>query len=54
MQMMMKMGVYFVVVNVSTMSSGGFGTTHFQNTTNDNGNHKQSITTLLAITYREC
>ena len=26
--------------NVSAMSSGGFGTTHYQNTTNDNRKHK--------------
>ena len=25
--------------NVSAMSSGGFGTTHYQNTTNDNRKH---------------
>lgn len=27
--------------NVSAMSSGGFGTTHYQNTTNDNRKHKR-------------
>ena len=26
--------------NVSAMSSGGFGTTHYQNTTNDNRKHR--------------
>jgi uncharacterized Zn finger protein len=28
----------------SAMSSGGFGTTHYQNTTNDNTKHKRPIT----------
>lgn len=34
--------LFFVVYlyNVSAMSSGGFGTTHFQNTTNDNRKHR--------------
>ena len=27
--------------NVSAMSSGGFGTTHYQNTTNEHRKHKQ-------------
>ena len=27
--------------NVSAMSSGGFGTTHYQNKTNDNRKHKR-------------
>jgi hypothetical protein len=30
--------------NVSAMSSGGFGTTHYQNTTNDNRKHKRQYT----------
>ena len=28
-------------INVFAMSSGGFGTTHYQNTTNDNRKHKR-------------
>lgn len=28
-----------IAANVSAMSSGGFGTTHYQNTTNDNRKH---------------
>lgn len=28
--------------NVSAMSSGGFGTTHYQNATNDNRKHKHT------------
>ena len=30
-----------MTANVSAMSSGGFGTTHYQNTTNDNRKHKR-------------
>ena len=30
-----------IAPNVSAMSSGGFGTTHYQNTTNDNRKHKR-------------
>jgi hypothetical protein len=29
-----------ITTNVSAMSSGGFGTTHYQNTTNDNRKHR--------------
>ena len=29
-----------VAYNVSAMSSGGFRTTHYQNTTNDNRKHR--------------
>jgi hypothetical protein len=36
------------------MSSGGIGTTHYQNTTNDNRKHNTTITTEPAITYSEC
>jgi len=32
--------VAIIVANVSAMSSGGFGTTHHQNTTNDNRKHR--------------
>ena len=30
-----------ITPNVSAMSSGGFRTTHYQNTKNDNRKHKQ-------------
>jgi len=36
------------------MSSGGFGTTHYQNTTNEYRKHKRPITNHTAITYSEC
>ena len=29
-----------IAANVTAMSSGGFGTTHYQNKTNDNRKHK--------------
>lgn len=32
--------VFNITYNVSAMSSGGFGTTHYQNTTNDNRKNK--------------
>lgn len=32
---------FYVSHNVSAMSSGGFGTTHYQNTTNDNTKYKR-------------
>lgn len=34
-------GVPLIAGNVSAMSSGGFRTTHYHNTTNDNRKHKQ-------------
>ena len=30
-----------MTANVSAMSSGGFGTTHYQNTKNENRKHKR-------------
>ena len=30
-----------IATNVSAMSSGGFGTTHYQNTKNENRKHKR-------------
>ena len=31
---------FYITANVSAMSSGGFGTTHYQNATNDNRKHR--------------
>ena len=39
--LMMMTGSRQIAYNVSAMSSGGFGTTHYQNKTNDNRKHKR-------------
>jgi len=36
------------------MSSGGFGTTHYQNTTMTIESTEQQLPTTPAITYSEC
>ena len=39
--MLIRSTIVALAYNVSAMSSGGFGTTHYQNTTNDNRKHKR-------------
>jgi|GEM_PF-4583974 len=43
-----------IAPNVSAMSSGGFGTTHYQNTTMTIESTEQQLPTTPAITYSEC
>ena len=39
--MLIRSTIVALAANVSAMSSGGFGTTHYQNKTNDNRKHKR-------------
>ena len=40
--MLIRSTIVALAANVSAMSSGGFGTTHYQNTTNDNRKHRHT------------